>query len=176
MVKTNVEIHFVTTLVVIRTQARRLFFQVPLFSTPYIEESTSTKWLNSKKLMSTRKRKKISSSCTISFKVDGVSQLFLRARLAFSRYVIEIPNLTLTRVNDQNYRITWTRAKNSSQQCLLFLPSIDFDRPIKNFRDSSLFRSFEFLFVEKQQCYIYKNSNKQHGNNVSISSKRENTL
>lgn len=33
VVKTNVEIHFVTTLVVIRTQPGRLFFHVPLFST-----------------------------------------------------------------------------------------------------------------------------------------------
>lgn len=102
--------------------------------------------------MSTRKRKKISSLCTISFKVDVVSQLFLRARLAL-RYRNSQPSLTLTRVNDQNYRITWTHAKNSLQYRLLFLPSVDFDRPIRNPRDSPDL-SIQFLFVEKLEIYL----------------------
>lgn len=88
MVKTNVEIHFVTTLVVIRTQRPVDFSSnFPLFSTRTLRRKYEYKVVVGleKADEQTRKRKKI------SFKVDGVSLLGYSLE-GSSHYVIEISN------------------------------------------------------------------------------------
>lgn len=89
MVKTNVEIHFVTTLVVIRTQRPVDFSSnFPLFSTRTLRRKYEYKVVVG---LEKTDEKAQENFFVISFKVDGVSLLGYSLE-GSSHYVIEISN------------------------------------------------------------------------------------